>query len=85
MTRTKLLAITAAALIALRDAVERERYGPSGHPAPPDPDLIGQLGIARDALAADERAVDRLRAVLVPRSLVDRAQSAFGERQSAGA
>ena len=75
----------AAALTALRDAVERERYGPSGHAAPPDADLIGQLDIARGALAADERAVDRMRAVLVPRSLVDRAQRAFGERQSAGA
>ena len=53
--------------------------------APPDADLIGQLAIARDALAADERAVDRVRAVLLPRSLVDRAQAAFGERQSAGA
>jgi len=75
----------AASLIALRDAVERERYGPSGHPAPTDADLIGRLAIAREALAADERAVDRMRAVLVPRSLVDRAQAAFGERQSAGA
>jgi len=74
-----------AALIALRDAVERERYGPAASAAAADADLIGQLAIARDALAADERAVDRVRAVLIPRSLVDRAQAAFGERQSAGA
>lgn len=74
-----------AALTALRDAVERERYGPVGRAAPSGVDLIDVLGTARTALAADERTIDRVRAVLVPRSLVDRAQAAFGERQSAGA
>ncbi|GAA1753572.1 transglutaminase family protein [Agromyces humatus] len=72
------------ALISLRDAVERERYGPAGRAGAPDTDLIDALDTARAVLAADERPVDRVRAVLVPRSLVDRAQAAFSERLSAG-
>ncbi|MCD2442479.1 DUF3488 and transglutaminase-like domain-containing protein [Agromyces sp. SYSU K20354] len=73
-----------AALIVLRDAVERERYGPALRTGVPDADLIGALETARAALADDERAVDRIRAVLIPRSLVDRAQAAFSERLSPG-
>jgi transglutaminase-like putative cysteine protease len=74
-----------SALFALRDAVERERYGPVARAVASDADLLKMLDTARVALAADERTIDRVRAVLVPRSLVDRAQAAFGERQSAGA
>lgn len=75
-----------AALIALRDAVERERYGPGdGRPGTSAAELLDDLDTTRSVLAADERTVDRMRAVFVPRSLIDRAQAAFGERPPASA
>ena len=73
-----------AALLALRDAVERERYGPSGMQTG-NARLIEELSIATTALGSDARPVVRMRATLVPRSLFDRARSAFGERPPAGA
>ena len=72
------------ALIALRDAVERERYGPVVH-GPADPRLLGELALTRAALADDARPVERARAVLLPRSLFDRARSILGERRRADA
>ncbi len=72
------------ALIALRDAVERERYGRVVQ-GPADPRLLGELALTRAALAEDARPVERARAVLAPRSLFDRARSVFGERRRADA
>ncbi|MFF2276666.1 DUF3488 and DUF4129 domain-containing transglutaminase family protein [Agromyces sp. NPDC058126] len=84
-----------AALTTLRDAVERERYGPvaarsgAGAPRPEgrgggaaeasDP-LMRALGVACAALAEGESLPVRWRATLVPRSLIDRARPTFGER-----
>ncbi|WP_168209216.1 transglutaminaseTgpA domain-containing protein [Agromyces intestinalis] len=61
------------ALSVLRDAVERERYGPelarAAAPHPAD-QLIEALAEVRHALAADARPVDRVRATLLPASLL---------------
>jgi transglutaminase-like putative cysteine protease len=73
-----------AALIALRDAVERERYGPAERQVA-DPRLLEQLALVRSALVDDARPVERWRAVLAPRSLFERARAVFGERTRAGA
>ncbi len=80
-----------AALVRLRDAVERERYGPSFL----EPDGAGareraaavaaDLRTVRSALLAQAGAGDRIRATLVPASLIDRARKALGERRLAGA
>lgn len=76
----------AAALALLRDAVERERYGPTRHADEASiARLTAALSRARAALAVGEPLSERSRAVLVPRSLVDRARPAFGERPAAGA
>ncbi|UOE45398.1 DUF3488 and transglutaminase-like domain-containing protein [Agromyces larvae] len=61
------------ALSVLRDAVERERYGPEITPAAvphPADQLLDALGEVRHALAADARPVDRVRAALLPASLL---------------
>jgi len=71
------------ALLRLRDGVERERYGRAG--ASPGPGLAEDLVAARTALLADARGAERARAVLVPRSLFDRARKALGDRPAAGA
>jgi transglutaminase-like putative cysteine protease len=71
------------ALLRLRDAVERERYGPAGAAA--GPGLAEDLGTARAALLADARGSERARAVLAPRSLFDQARRALGDRPAAGA
>ena len=71
------------ALLRLRDAVERERYGPAG--AATGPGLAEDLGTARAALLADARGSERARAVLAPRSLFDQARRALGDRPAAGA
>ncbi|RXZ67329.1 transglutaminaseTgpA domain-containing protein [Agromyces albus] len=74
------------ALIALRDAVERERYGPAQlGPGTPGQDLLDELSVALAALAADAGPAERLRAALAPRSLFARVRRAFGERPPAGA
>ncbi|MFF2390492.1 DUF3488 and DUF4129 domain-containing transglutaminase family protein [Agromyces sp. NPDC058104] len=84
-----------AALVVLRDAVERERYGPAepsrraGAAAPAgradgggaaSDGLVDALAIACAALAEGESLLVRWRATLVPRSLIDRARPTFGER-----
>ncbi|MFF2270881.1 transglutaminaseTgpA domain-containing protein [Agromyces sp. NPDC058136] len=72
-----------AALTRLRDAVERERYGPGaageGAPEASEP-LIAALATVRGALAEGESLPVRWRAVLAPRSLIDRARPTYGER-----
>ncbi|MCD5346847.1 DUF3488 and transglutaminase-like domain-containing protein [Agromyces sp. S2-1-8] len=76
----------AAALLVLRDAVELERYGPGRHADEASvARLAGALSTARAALAVGEPLAGRYRAVLVPRSLVDRVRPAFGERTATGA
>ncbi|MDR5699987.1 transglutaminase family protein [Agromyces aerolatus] len=64
-----------AALAELRNAVERERYGPPGEPPPgavrlPPDELLAAVGTVRSALRADANAASRVRAVLVPASLL---------------
>jgi len=72
-----------AALMRLRDGVERERYGPSAR-------STGAAGVedlvtARTALLSDASAADRVRAVLLPRSLFERARRLLGDRVAPGA
>ncbi|MBM7830192.1 transglutaminase-like putative cysteine protease [Agromyces cerinus] len=74
-----------AALFELRDAVERERYGPDAASIAAAPALLGDLATVRAALLADAAPAVRARAVLAPRSLIDVARRAFGERPSLGA
>ncbi|WP_139416864.1 transglutaminaseTgpA domain-containing protein [Agromyces laixinhei] len=74
-----------SSLLALRDAVERERYGPGAGPAPRASELEANLANVRAALRHDAAPAARARAVLVPRSLFDAARRPFGERPPAGA
>ncbi|HEX6367043.1 MAG TPA: DUF3488 and transglutaminase-like domain-containing protein [Agromyces sp.] len=70
-----------AALTRLRDAVERERYGPSGAARAADAEaMVADLGTTRSALLGDATGADRARAVFMPRSLLDRARRALGDR-----
>ncbi|MGW9629156.1 transglutaminase family protein [Agromyces sp. NPDC055520] len=80
-----------AALIALRDAVERERYGPepgvgvglgAGAEAA---ELQANVARVRAALLDDAAPMERVRAALAPRSLFDLARRAFSPRPSVGA
>ncbi|HZW41237.1 MAG TPA: DUF3488 and transglutaminase-like domain-containing protein [Agromyces sp.] len=73
------------ALIALRDAVERERYGPTAEAPVADPRLLDELALVSTALAEDARPIDRARAMFAPRSLLERVRAVFGERPRAGA
>lgn len=64
-----------AALAELRNAVERERYGPPGEPPPgatrlTADELVDAVREVRSALAADTGAASRFRAVLLPASLL---------------
>ena len=72
-----------AALLRLRDAVERERYGPAVGVA--GPGLADALVSVRGTLLADASAADRARAILVPLSLFDRVRRVLGDRPAAGA
>lgn len=72
-----------SALLRLRDAVERERYGPAGRS--PGPGIAEDLVTTRAALRADASATERARALLVPRSLFERARRMFGDRLAPGA
>ncbi|WP_157372786.1 DUF3488 and transglutaminase-like domain-containing protein [Agromyces sp. Root81] len=74
-----------AALTALRDAVERERYGPETGSPPEASELQEQLDRVRAALLADAALSARAHAVFAPRSLFDAARRAFGERPSVDA
>jgi len=74
-----------AALAELRNAVERERYGPPGAGGgPPADELLAAVVVVRDALHADAGAAARARAVLLPASLLS-AVRLPGPRASAGA
>ncbi|WP_022891800.1 transglutaminaseTgpA domain-containing protein [Agromyces subbeticus] len=74
----------AAALLSLRDAVERERYGPGNGSALHD-EALEQLSLVRAALIEGATPVERARAALVPRSLFDAARGVLGERPSGDA
>lgn len=61
------------ALVVLRDAVERERYGPQqAGPGTEPEELAAALETVRAALLGDAVPVERARAVLMPASLLDR-------------
>jgi transglutaminase-like putative cysteine protease len=87
----------ASALIALRDAVERERYGPDRAAAEATGDggdgsraasarrLADALDTARTALVADAPTADRARATFLPRSLLPNGRTAIGRRPLRGA
>lgn len=68
-----------AALAELRNAVERERYGPPGEtaeagrrgPLPPPDELIAAVDAVRGALRDDAGGATRVRAVLMPASLLE--------------
>jgi transglutaminase-like putative cysteine protease len=72
-----------AALLRLRDAVERARYGPARGAV--DQQLADDLGAVRSALRSDASAGERARAAFAPRSLFDRVRRALGDRTAAGA
>lgn len=72
-----------AALLRLRDAVERERYGPAGRTL--GPGIAEDLLTTRAALLADASGAERVRATLMPRSLFDRARRMLGDRPAPGA
>lgn len=77
------------ALVALRDGVERERYGPAA-PGPigsstAEVRFLGELALVRSALADDATPVERARATFMPRSLFEGARAMFGERPRVGA
>ncbi|MEV1130130.1 DUF3488 and transglutaminase-like domain-containing protein [Agromyces sp. NPDC049794] len=76
-----------AAVMRLRDAVERERYGRVDGPradATSD-SLIVDLAAARSALTADATGVERARAIFLPHSLLDGLRGMLGVRPTAGA
>ncbi|MFK4728347.1 DUF3488 and transglutaminase-like domain-containing protein [Agromyces mediolanus] len=68
------------ALYVLRDAVERERYGPPGATAPVSAAALEEL---RAALRSRSGSATRIRAVLLPVSLLDTARA--GRRAAARA
>ncbi|WP_395242868.1 transglutaminaseTgpA domain-containing protein [Agromyces sp. MMS24-K17] len=78
------------ALSVLRDAVEHERYGRRAADGMPraghGPDeLTAALDEVRRALAADSRAVDRIRAAVLPASLLGGFTARAGSRPADGA
>jgi len=76
------------AVLRLRDAVERERYGPTdGAPAPETSvaTLVDDLQTARAALLEDAGGSERVRAMLLPHSLFDGVRRALGDRLAPGA
>ncbi|MDQ2661923.1 MAG: DUF3488 and transglutaminase-like domain-containing protein [Actinomycetota bacterium] len=77
-----------AAVVRLRDAVERERYGPTDEtplPAASVAHLVDDLSVARVALGDDATTAERTRAFLLPQSLFDGMRRALGDRTAAGA
>jgi hypothetical protein len=75
------------AVLRLRDAVERERYGPVDAPAPETSvaTLVDDLETARAALLEDARGAERVRAILLPHSLFDGVRRLLGDRLAPGA
>jgi hypothetical protein len=75
------------AVLRLRDAVERERYGPVDAPAPDTSvaTLVDDLETARAALLEDARGAERVRAILLPHSLLDGVRRLLGDRLAPGA
>lgn len=76
------------AVVRLRDAVERERYGPVDGPPGPAASvaqLVDDLSVARAALGDDSTTAERTRAFLLPQSLFDGVRRALGDRTAAGA
>jgi transglutaminase-like putative cysteine protease len=76
------------AVLRMRDAVERERYGPvNGVPVPEASvaTLVSDLHAARSALLEDARAAERTRAALLPHSLFDGVRRVLGDRLAPGA
>lgn len=76
-----------AAMVRLRDAVERERYGRAAtdRAVAASESLIDDLATARAALAADATAAERARAIFTPHSLLDGMRGLLGGRPAAGA
>ncbi|GGI47327.1 transglutaminase-like putative cysteine protease [Agromyces flavus] len=76
----------AGAALRLRDAVERERYGPATPvDAPARTDLARDLAVASAALRADAPASRRAEAVLLPRSLRAAGRDVVGRAVPRGA
>ncbi|GAA1832811.1 transglutaminaseTgpA domain-containing protein [Agromyces salentinus] len=79
---------TSAAMLRLRDAVERARFGPDDVVEPPPQArhaLADDLRAVRRAMLHDAGARDRLAAALLPRSLVERVVRVPGVRAGGGA
>lgn len=77
-----------AAVVRLRDAVERERYGPAdGPPGLPASvaQLVEDLSVARARLGDDATTAERARAFLLPQSLFDGMRRTLGDRTAGGA
>jgi transglutaminase-like putative cysteine protease len=77
-----------SAVVRLRDAVERERYGPvdvTSEPVASVATLLDDLAVVRAALLEDARAGERARAILMPHSLFDGVRKALGDRVVPGA
>jgi transglutaminase-like putative cysteine protease len=76
------------AVLRLRDAVERERYGPGDAAPAPEASvetLVDDLETARAALLEDAGGAERARAVLLPHSLFDGVRRVLGDRLAPGA
>lgn len=76
------------AVLRLRDAVERERYGPvDGVPVPGASvtSLVDDLTTVRGALLEDAVGAQRVRAILLPHSLFDGVRRVLGDRLAPGA
>jgi transglutaminase-like putative cysteine protease len=76
------------AVLRMRDAVERERYGPVDGVQVPEASaasLVSDLEAARSALLEDAGAAERARAALVPHSLFDSVRRVLGDRVAPGA
>ncbi|GAA1526615.1 DUF3488 and transglutaminase-like domain-containing protein [Agromyces terreus] len=77
-----------AAMLRLRDAVERSRFGPDGagrSDLEARAGLLRDLGAVRRAMLRDVTARDRAAATLLPRSLVERVARVPGVRAGGGA
>jgi hypothetical protein len=76
------------AVLRMRDAVERERYGPVDGEHVPEASaasLVSDLEAARSALLDDAGAAERARAALLPHSLFDSVRRVLGDRVTPGA